>query len=211
MFFTAKQAENNLWKNDFLLSVRSRESGQGKDKFGMCIDQFIGGSFSFQNVLAGALFGQWTGFVLACLLSAMGATMCYLLSMLCGKHYIQRYFPDKLLFMQKKVWKFGTSNCVLWKVEWRSCHQNIVRVQHLVCVTDWGEYRQLVFLPAVSTVVSDDAKLVSQHIIAHTQCANSPLLSISPSWWVRNEQFWQADVVVGACVVYMSEAPVVML
>lgn len=57
----------------------------------------------FLNLLAGALFGQWFGFVLACILSAVGATFCFLLSKFFGKEYIVKYFPDYLTVIQKKI------------------------------------------------------------------------------------------------------------
>ncbi|XP_052235170.1 transmembrane protein 41A-A-like isoform X1 [Dreissena polymorpha] len=62
----------------------------------------IPGSF-FMNLLGGAIFGLWYGFPLTCLLSASGASCCYLLSRHFGKDYIVKYFPDKVGFMQKKV------------------------------------------------------------------------------------------------------------
>lgn len=62
----------------------------------------IPGSF-FMNLLGGALFGTWSSFPLACVLTAVGATCCYLLSKFFGKSYIVKYFPEKVHFMQKKV------------------------------------------------------------------------------------------------------------
>ncbi|XP_045177725.1 transmembrane protein 41A-A-like isoform X2 [Mercenaria mercenaria] len=62
----------------------------------------IPGSF-FMNVLGGALFGTWRAFLMACVLTASGATFCYLLSWCFGKSYIEKFFPDKVQFMQKKV------------------------------------------------------------------------------------------------------------
>ncbi|OWF52026.1 transmembrane protein 41A-B-like [Mizuhopecten yessoensis] len=57
----------------------------------------------FMNLLAGALFPTWLGFIIVCTLSACGATFCYTWSKLCGKAYIIRYFPDKVKFLQQKV------------------------------------------------------------------------------------------------------------
>ncbi|KAL4217226.1 Transmembrane protein 41A [Mactra antiquata] len=62
----------------------------------------IPGSF-FMNLLGGALFGIWKSFPLTCLLSASGASCCFLLSKYFGKDFLMRYFPDKIQFMQKKV------------------------------------------------------------------------------------------------------------
>ncbi|KFO98725.1 Transmembrane protein 41A, partial [Calypte anna] len=56
-----------------------------------------------QNVLAGALFGPWTGLVLCSVLTSVGATLCYLLSHAFGKQFIVHYFPDKVAVLQKKV------------------------------------------------------------------------------------------------------------
>lgn len=62
----------------------------------------IPGSF-LMNLLGGALFGTWLSFPLVCLLTASGATCCYVLSQFFGKSYIVKFFPDKVHFMQKKV------------------------------------------------------------------------------------------------------------
>ncbi|MBN3318930.1 T41AB protein, partial [Atractosteus spatula] len=58
---------------------------------------------SFLNMLAGALFGPWQGLLLACLLTTMGSTFCYLLSRTFGKQHIVRLFPDKVALLQRKV------------------------------------------------------------------------------------------------------------
>ncbi|XP_060568634.1 transmembrane protein 41A-A-like [Ruditapes philippinarum] len=60
----------------------------------------IPGSFF---MVRGALFGTWRAFPLASLLTACGATCCYLLSQFFGKSYIEKFFPEKVQFMQKKV------------------------------------------------------------------------------------------------------------
>ncbi|XP_064466247.1 transmembrane protein 41A-A-like [Ornithodoros turicata] len=57
----------------------------------------------FLNVLSGALFGIWRGFFLTCTLSALGASLCYMLSKICGRHHLEYYFPDRIQFLQKKV------------------------------------------------------------------------------------------------------------
>uniref|UniRef100_A0A663LVS0 Transmembrane protein 41A n=1 Tax=Athene cunicularia TaxID=194338 RepID=A0A663LVS0_ATHCN len=56
-----------------------------------------------QNVLAGALFGPWTGLVLCSALTSVGATFCYLLSGAFGKQFVVYYFPDKVALLQRKV------------------------------------------------------------------------------------------------------------
>ncbi|XP_060063276.1 transmembrane protein 41A-A-like [Ylistrum balloti] len=57
----------------------------------------------FMNLLAGALFPTWLGFIIVCTLTASGATCCYTWSKLCGKSYIVKYFPQKVNFLQEKV------------------------------------------------------------------------------------------------------------
>uniref|UniRef100_A0A1A8H2Y1 Transmembrane protein 41aa n=1 Tax=Nothobranchius korthausae TaxID=1143690 RepID=A0A1A8H2Y1_9TELE len=58
---------------------------------------------SFLNILAGAIFGPYEGLLLACVLTTVGSTMCYLLSQAFGKHYIMNLFPEKVSMLQKKV------------------------------------------------------------------------------------------------------------
>ncbi|MGH0128299.1 UNVERIFIED_CONTAM: hypothetical protein FKN15_001273 [Acipenser sinensis] len=58
---------------------------------------------SFLNMLAGALFGPWQGLFLACVLTTVGSTYCYLLSRTFGKQHIVRMFPDKVSLLQRKV------------------------------------------------------------------------------------------------------------
>uniref|UniRef100_A0A4W5LQF5 Transmembrane protein 41aa n=1 Tax=Hucho hucho TaxID=62062 RepID=A0A4W5LQF5_9TELE len=56
-----------------------------------------------ENILAGALFGPWQGLVLACVLTTVGSTMCYLLSQAFGKRYITNLFPGQVSMLQRKV------------------------------------------------------------------------------------------------------------
>lgn len=58
---------------------------------------------SFLNILAGAIFGPYQGLLLACVLTTVGSTMCYLLSQTFGKRYIVNLFPDKVSMLQRKV------------------------------------------------------------------------------------------------------------
>ncbi|XP_062313431.1 transmembrane protein 41A-A [Osmerus eperlanus] len=58
---------------------------------------------SLLNILAGALFGPWQGLSLACILTTVGSTLCYLLSKAFGKHYIIKLFPNKVSMLQGKV------------------------------------------------------------------------------------------------------------
>ncbi|XP_061827490.1 transmembrane protein 41A-A [Nerophis lumbriciformis] len=55
------------------------------------------------NILAGAIFGLHEGLLLACVLTTVGSTTCYLLSQAFGKHYIVNIFPDKVSMLQRKV------------------------------------------------------------------------------------------------------------
>ncbi|XP_061547993.1 transmembrane protein 41A-A [Phycodurus eques] len=58
---------------------------------------------SFLNILAGAIFGLHQGLLLACVLTTVGSTACYLLSQAFGKRYIVSLFPDKVAMLQRKV------------------------------------------------------------------------------------------------------------
>ncbi|KAI2668445.1 transmembrane 41A [Labeo rohita] len=58
---------------------------------------------SFLNMLAGALFGPWHGLLIACTLTTVGSTNCYLLSRTFGKRHIVRLFPEKVAMLQRKV------------------------------------------------------------------------------------------------------------
>ncbi|ELU10877.1 hypothetical protein CAPTEDRAFT_223354 [Capitella teleta] len=57
----------------------------------------------FMNVLAGAIFGLWLGFLLTCLLTACGATLCYSLSYYFGRKTVMTYFPERVKGVQKQV------------------------------------------------------------------------------------------------------------
>ncbi|XP_033932864.1 transmembrane protein 41A-B-like isoform X1 [Pseudochaenichthys georgianus] len=57
---------------------------------------------SFLNMLAGAIFGPWEGLVLACLLTTLGSTSCFLLSSAFGKQHVVHFFPDKVALLQRK-------------------------------------------------------------------------------------------------------------
>lgn len=50
----------------------------------------------FLNVLAGAIFGSARAFLLCCSLTALGASLCYLLARAVGKDAALRYFPDRV-------------------------------------------------------------------------------------------------------------------
>ncbi|OQR80051.1 transmembrane protein 41A-A-like [Tropilaelaps mercedesae] len=57
----------------------------------------------FMNLLGGALFGVIPGFLLACLLSATGATFCYLLSYACGRQLLRKFFASKISHFEDKI------------------------------------------------------------------------------------------------------------
>jgi len=48
------------------------------------------------NLLSGSLFGLYPGFVLISLLSAGGASICFLISKYIGKDLLEYYFPEKI-------------------------------------------------------------------------------------------------------------------
>ena len=50
----------------------------------------------FLNVLAGAIFGPGLGFFLCCSLTAVGASLCYLLARAVGKDAALKYCPDRV-------------------------------------------------------------------------------------------------------------------
>ena len=60
-------------------------------------------SLIFQNLLGGALFGIWYAFPLCCVLTATGASCCYLLSHLFGRAVVMKYFSQRVQPLQKKV------------------------------------------------------------------------------------------------------------
>ncbi|GMS83105.1 hypothetical protein PENTCL1PPCAC_5280 [Pristionchus entomophagus] len=62
----------------------------------------IPGSF-FMNVLAGSIFGMWSGFALVCCLTTAGSTLCYTISELFGREYVLYYFGQKFTYLQQKV------------------------------------------------------------------------------------------------------------
>ncbi|XP_064092960.1 transmembrane protein 41A-like isoform X1 [Macrobrachium nipponense] len=56
------------------------------------------------NLLGGALFGSWPlGFPLCCVLTAIGASNCFLLSRLVGKALVQKKLASKIQWLQEKI------------------------------------------------------------------------------------------------------------
>ncbi|XP_076049221.1 transmembrane protein 41A-like isoform X2 [Oratosquilla oratoria] len=56
------------------------------------------------NLMGGALIGCWPiGYPLCCILTAVGATNCFILSRLAGKEILRRKFASKILWLQEKI------------------------------------------------------------------------------------------------------------
>ena len=56
-----------------------------------------------QNVLAGALFGVWWGVPLVCILTAFGASACYLLSWAFGRRIVETYLSHRIAPLRQRV------------------------------------------------------------------------------------------------------------
>lgn len=56
-----------------------------------------------QNLLSGALFGAFRGFLLCAILSACGASMCFLLSRSFGTAILLRYAPHRVQYFKDMV------------------------------------------------------------------------------------------------------------
>lgn len=54
-------------------------------------------------MLAGALYGHIGGLFFACLFTATGATMCYILSKAFARNLVFTYFPKRFKSFEKKV------------------------------------------------------------------------------------------------------------
>jgi len=57
----------------------------------------------FLNVLSGAIFGPGLGFLLCCSLTAVGASLCYLLARAVGKDAAVKYFPERVQTFGNKL------------------------------------------------------------------------------------------------------------
>lgn len=57
----------------------------------------------FMNLLSGALFGVVNGFILCCVLSAFGASSCFLLSKTFGKAILLKFAPNKIDYFRSMV------------------------------------------------------------------------------------------------------------
>ncbi|XP_019854109.1 PREDICTED: transmembrane protein 41A-like [Amphimedon queenslandica] len=58
---------------------------------------------SLLNLFAGAVFGLWIGFPLVCVLSASGASLCFLLSKLAGEELVKMCLKERLTSLSTKV------------------------------------------------------------------------------------------------------------
>ena len=56
-----------------------------------------------QNLLAGALYGLKIGLPCVCILTACGASCCFIISRCLGRPVLLHYFPQKLQNLQNKV------------------------------------------------------------------------------------------------------------
>ena len=78
----------------------------------------------FQNILAGALFGMRVGLPLVCVLTACGASSCYLLSWTFGRAAVTRYLGHRIAPIQDKVSHSGHVELhVSFRTIWE-CHSS---------------------------------------------------------------------------------------
>ncbi|CAB3982562.1 transmembrane 41A [Paramuricea clavata] len=61
----------------------------------------------FMNLLAGALYGLKHGLPCVCILTATGASCCFLISRYLGRPVLLHYFPQKLHHLQNKIKENG--------------------------------------------------------------------------------------------------------
>lgn len=57
----------------------------------------------FLNILGGALFGVWVALPLVCVLTACGASLCYLLSWAFGRAVVMRYLGHRIAPVQDRL------------------------------------------------------------------------------------------------------------
>ncbi|VIO97719.1 Uncharacterized protein BM_BM5656 [Brugia malayi] len=62
----------------------------------------IPGSFIL-NLIAGVLFDVWFGFLLVCILTTIGSTLCYLFSETFASEYVCYYLGHHIIYLQQKV------------------------------------------------------------------------------------------------------------
>jgi len=59
----------------------------------------------FLSILSGFLFQFWVALCLVCMCSAIGATLCYLLSQLVGRRLVKHFFPERADQWAQQVYK----------------------------------------------------------------------------------------------------------
>ncbi|XP_074689569.1 transmembrane protein 41A isoform X2 [Strix aluco] len=157
---------------------------------------------SLLNVLAGALFGPWTGLVLCSALTSVGATFCYLLSGAFGKQFVVYYFPDKVALLQRKeqttllgaslfakgvhgksqIPRKSESNGLIGKpLCSRTASTHPVELEVVLPLTSQShsgrrEQELLIFLLVVPEAVPHDTKLVSESLSSHFKHPCVPVL-----------------------------------
>ncbi|KAF0761008.1 transmembrane protein 41A-like [Aphis craccivora] len=68
-------------------------------------------AITFQNLIAGSLFGSGLGLLLVCTLSSIGVSACYLLSKVCGvETFLMNYFPSTLRSSKNTVGNLVQNN-----------------------------------------------------------------------------------------------------
>ncbi len=55
------------------------------------------------SIISGALFGKVFGFLLVCIVAAVGASICYLLSTALARYFIFKQFPNRVLQFKRSV------------------------------------------------------------------------------------------------------------
>lgn len=141
-----------------------------------------------QNILAGAIFGPYQGLLLACLLTTVGSTMCYVLSLAFGKHYIAGLFPDKVSMLQRKVsvWFQGQENNGDFYSTARSVLLNHFKMW-LCCfffLPGRGKQGLPVLLSALPEIFPHESQLVPEHGRPDRQHPHHFLLRLSVHRWV---------------------------
>ena len=72
-------------------------------KFVQFCFQFLFSFISFQNILAGAIFGPWVGLPLVCVLTATGATCSFIVSKMFGHAIVEACLKDRIAPIKKMV------------------------------------------------------------------------------------------------------------
>lgn len=148
---------------------------------GVALNSLLSPLVTVQNILAGAIFGPYQGLLLACLLTTVGSTMCYLLSQAFGKHYIAGLFPDKVSMLQRKVgvW-FSTwsqeysGNFGLFAVRWRRTRTRCSSFCSSWDSSPWAPTGFWTWQPPSSTSPSLSSSAQFSSVIRTRSCAKVP-------------------------------------